>query len=390
MSNTTHMANINLASKLPDIGTTIFTVMSQMALDHNAINLSQGFPDFSCPQELLDLVSEAMNNGHNQYAPMAGIPALREQIARKTAALYGRKVDMDSEVTVTSGATEAIFVAIQTCVKPGDEVIVFDPAYDSYDPAISLAGARTIHIPLTPDDFSIDWNRVAAAINNNTRMIIINSPHNPTGAVISHDDLLALDELTANTDILLLSDEVYEHMVFDAGSHYSLLSHSGLAQRSFVVSSFGKTYHATGWKIAYCIAPAYLSAEFRKIHQYVTFCTNTPMQHALASYMQSHPQHYQQLAAFYQEKRDLFIDLMADSRFNISAAKGTYFQLADYSEISAMDDVEFSTYLTQEVGVAVIPISVFCKQKPATPLIRFCFAKHDITLEQAAEKLRAL
>jgi methionine aminotransferase len=381
---------VQLLSKLPQVGTTIFTVMSQMALDHDAINLSQGFPDFNCPQDLRDLVSDAMNKGQNQYAPMIGIPSLRDQIARKSATLYGKSVDMNAEVTVTSGATEAIFVAIQAVVNPGNEVIIFDPAFDCYEPAITLAGGRAVHIPLNAPVFSIDWDRVEQAINDNTRMIIVNSPHNPTGAIISRRDLETLHQLTANTNIVLLSDEVYEHMVFDGDAHHSLLTHEALANRSFVVSSFGKTYHATGWKVAYCVAPAYLSDEFRKVHQYVTFCTNTPIQHALAIFMETHSNHYRELAAFYQAKRDLFIDLLSDSNFKLTPTRGTYFQMADYSQISTMKDTDFSVFLTQQVGVAAIPITVFCEKPQGTHMIRFCFAKDDETLKLAASKLRNL
>jgi len=376
-----------ISSKLPRVGTTIFSVMSQMAADHDAINLSQGYPDFHCPQELMDLVTQAINKGLNQYAPMTGILELREQVALKSMQLYQASPDPVSEITITSGATEAIFVAIQTTASPGSEVIVFDPAYDSYEPAINLAGAKAVHLALRAPEFKIDWQQVKDAITDRTSMIIINSPHNPTGAILDHSDLQWLSDLTRNSDILILSDEVYEHMVFDGNRHHSLLTHPELATRSFVISSFGKTYHATGWKVAYCIAPQNLSAEFRKIHQYVTFCTTTPFQYALAEYMNSNPGHYHELADFYQAKRDHFNLGLENSQFRIFPTQGTYFQLADYSNISTMDDVKFSAYLTQEVGVAAIPISVFCEHTQSTHMVRFCFAKNDSTLDQAVERL---
>jgi methionine aminotransferase len=382
-----------LHSKLPDVGTTIFTVMSQLAQTHNALNLSQGFPDFSAPPELLERVNYHLHNGHNQYAPMTGIPELREQIAAKTLATYQRTTDPDTEITITSGATSALFCAIEAFVHSGDEVIVFDPAYDSYDPAISLAGGRAVHIPLSTPDFHIDWDRVAAAINKNTRMIILNSPHNPTGAVLSADDIATLNTLVSDTNIILLSDEVYEHMVFDGQRHESLLRHPELAARSLVISSFGKTYHATGWKVGYCIAPPVLMAEFRRIHQYVQFCVVTPIQHALADYLQSHPQHYQELPDFYEEKRNKFNGLLSDSRLKLQPSAGTYFQLADYGAISDLVDTEFTRWMTIEKGIAAIPISVFyaAEHLPAKQtLMRFCFAKSDQTLEQAAEILCAI
>jgi methionine aminotransferase len=382
-----------LHSKLPDVGTTIFTVMSQLAQTHNALNLSQGFPDFSAPPELLERVNYHLHNGHNQYAPMTGIPELREQIAAKTLATYQRTTDPDTEITITSGATSALFCAIEAFVHSGDEVIVFDPAYDSYDPAISLAGGRAVHIPLSTPDFHIDWDRVAAAINKNTRMIILNSPHNPTGAVLSADDIATLNTLVSDTNIILLSDEVYEHMVFDGQRHESLLRHPELAARSLVISSFGKTYHATGWKVGYCIAPPVLMAAFRRIHQYVQFCVVTPIQHALADYLQSHPQHYQELPDFYEEKRNKFNGLLSDSRLKLQPSAGTYFQLADYGAISDLVDTEFTRWMTIEKGIAAIPISVFyaAEHIPAKQtLMRFCFAKSDQTLEQAAEILCAI
>ena len=374
-------------SKLPDVGTTIFTVMSQLATEHGAINLSQGFPDFPAPAGLLDRVTHHLRAGHNQYAPMSGLPALRGQIARKTLALYGRSVDPDSDVTVTSGATEALFCAIEAVVQPGDEVLCLDPAYDSYDPAIRLAGGRAVHIPLQEPDFSVDWDRVQSAITPHTRLLILNSPHNPTGAVLSARDITALTEIVRNTRLLLLSDEVYEHIIFDGRRHESLLRYPELAERSLVVSSFGKTYHATGWKIGYCVAPAALTREFRRVHQFVQFCVVTPMQWALADFLESDPGHYLDLPAFYQVKRDQFCALLQPSRFRLTPSAGTYFQLLDYSGITAEADVDYARRLTQEFGVACIPVSVFCGEPLATPRLRFCFAKDLGTLERAAEIL---
>ncbi|MGB0466532.1 MAG: pyridoxal phosphate-dependent aminotransferase [Pontibacterium sp.] len=374
-------------SKLPKVGTTIFTQMSQLANEAGAINLSQGFPDFDGPDFLRNRVAHYIQQGANQYAPMAGVPALRIAIADKMLALYGKSTCPDTEVTVTSGATEALFSAITAVVREGDEVIVFDPAYDSYEPAIELNGGRAVHLPLTAPTFSINWPQLAAAINARTRMIILNSPHNPTGAVLSADDLEQLAALVRETDILLIADEVYEHIVFDGLPHQSVLRHEELAARSFVVSSFGKTYHTTGWKVGYCIAPAPLSAELRKVHQYLTFSTVTPIQLALADMMNEMPAHYLELPDFYQQKRDLFCDLMATSRFSFSKTTGTYFQLMDYSAISDLPDTEFCRRLIKEAGVAAIPISVFSQQPMETQLVRFCFAKSDDTLKAAAEKL---
>jgi methionine aminotransferase len=374
-------------SKLPDVGTTIFTVMSQMALEYDAINLSQGYPDFPPPERLLERVTAHLRNGHNQYAPMAGVPELRVNIAAKTENLYGRRVDPDIEITVTSGATEALFCAIEAFVHPGDEVIVFDPAYDSYDPAIRLAGGHAIHIPLTAPEFHVDWNRVAEALNDNTRLIIINTPHNPTGAVWDRDDMSTLAELVRDTDILLLGDDVYEHIIFDGRRHESLLRDPELARRSLVVSSFGKTYHATGWKIGYCIAPADLMREFRRVHQFVQFCVATPLQYALADFLESDASHYLNLPRFYEAKRDQFCQLLEPSRFRLIPSAGTYFQLLDYTAMSSANDVEYSTNLTQKAGVACIPISVFYANPPAQKILRFCFAKDSQTLEKAAEIL---
>lgn len=376
-------------TKLPRVGTTIFTVMSQLAAEHQAVNLGQGFPDFDVPQRLQEALVRAMREGKNQYAPMTGIPALRQAIAAKTLALYGARVDPETDITVTSGATEAIFVAIQAMVRAGEEVIVLDPCYDSYEPAIELAGARAVHVPLSAPDFHVDWQRVRDAITPRTRMILVNSPHNPTGAVLSREDLDALAAIVRDTDILVLSDEVYEHIIFDGAGHESVLRHAELAQRSFVVSSFGKTYHCTGWKLGYCVAPPALSAEFRKVHQYVTFCSFNPAQWALAEMIEHEPRHHLELPAFYEAKRDGFRALLADTRFVLPPVRGAYFQLADYSAISDLDDVAFARWLTIEKGVASIPLSPFYETPPAGQrLVRFCFAKSDATQQAAAERLR--
>ena len=378
---------MQLASKLPKVGTTIFTVMSQLAQQHQAVNLGQGFPDFEGPQALRDALAAAMNSGKNQYAPMTGVPRLREQIALKTERLYGRRVNPDTEVTVTSGATEALFAAIAAVVRPGDEVIVLDPCYDSYEPAIELQGGRAVHVPLRLPDFAVDWQRVGDAVTPRTRLIMVNSPHNPSGAVFSAEDLEALAEITRQQDILVLSDEVYEHIVFDGSPHQSVLRHAELAERSFVVSSFGKTYHCTGWKVGYCVAPRALSAEFRKVHQYLTFCTFAPAQWAFADVLEADPQHYLDLPAFYQTKRDRFRELLAGSRFQLLPVGGAYFQLADYAAISDKDDLNFCEWLVREAGVAAIPVSAFCETAPEARLVRICFAKSDDTLRAAAERL---
>ena len=380
-----------MKSKLPDIGTTIFTVMSKMAADYGAINLSQGFPDFDCPDRLRELVAEHLNGRKNQYPPMAGILPLREEIAAKVHTLYGAQVCPENEVTVTSGATEAIFDAIQATVGRGDEVILFDPAYDCYDPAIRLAGAVPVRLPLTSPAYEIDFEALASAITPRTRMVMINSPHNPCGSVLTRE---ALDKLAATIrghDIVVLSDEVYEHMVFDGQGHASVLGHDELRDKSFAVFSFGKTYHATGWKLAYCIAPAGFMAEFRKVHQFVTFTSVSFLQFALADYMRECPQHATELSSFYQAKRDRFCELLAPSRFRFTPSAGTYFQLADYSALSDEDDMSFVARLTREHGVAAIPLSpFFASPQPESRIIRFCFCKEDATLAAAAERLCAL
>lgn len=376
-----------MQSKLPNVGTTIFTVMSKMAQDYGAINLSQGFPDFDCPERLRELVAQHLNGRKNQYPPMAGIPSLRQQIANKVKDYYGCDADPETEVTVTSGATEALFDAVQAVVAAGDEVIVFDPAYDSYEPAVLLAGGKTVHVPLTLPNYGMDWERLEQAINSRTRLIIINSPHNPCGSLLGKADFDKLAALIRNHDILILSDEVYEHMVFDGVNHESVLGHDELRAKSFAVFSFGKTYHATGWKLAYCVAPEALTTEFRKIHQFVTFTTSSFVQYAIADFMAECPEHTRELPAFYEEKRDTFCQLLAPSRFSFTPSKGTYFQLVDYSEISDKNDVDFANYLTQEKGVAAIPLTPFYDVPPATKIIRFCFCKDDSTLQQAAKIL---
>ena len=378
-------------TKLPKVGTTIFTVMSQLAAEHGAVNLGQGFPDFDVPPRLVDALDRAMRAGHNQYAPMTGVAALREAIADKTAALYGHRPDPDAEVTVTSGATEAIFNAIHAVVRAGDEVVVLDPAYDCYEPAIDLAGARAVHVPLDPVTFAPDWARVRAAIGPKTRMLIVNTPHNPSGAMLSADDMAELASIVQDTGVWLISDEVYEHIVFDGARHESALRYPALRERAFVVSSFGKTYHCTGWKVGYCIAPPGLTLEFRKVHQYNVFCTFAPAQHAFAAMLREAPEHDEQLGAFYQAKRDAFAAQLATTRLEALPVPGGYFQLVDYSAVSDLDDAAFSRWLTIEKGVAAIPLSPFYAQPPAGQrLARLCFAKNPATLDAAIARLQAL
>lgn len=376
-------------SKLPDSGTTIFTVMSALAEQHGAINLSQGFPDFDGPQELRERVGWHLGHGHNQYAPLAGVPGLRNEIAAKVLSLYGASVDPDTEVTVTPGATEALYCAITAAIHPGDEAIIFDPAYDTYDPCIRLNGGTPVHVPLN-DQFRPDWERIHQAVTPNTRLLILNTPHNPTGSVWAPGDIEELKALVSQHDLYLLSDEVYEHIVFDGYRHTGLLRYPELARRAFVVSSFGKTYHATGWRVGYCVAPASLMSEFLRIHQFINFSTNTPMQYGLADFLRDCPEHHRELGAFYQPKRDLFCTQLEASRFSFSPAAGTYFQLADYSAISDMPDTEFARWLTTEHGVAAIPVSVFYQQPPPLRVVRFCFAKDDETLMNAGARLQAL
>jgi methionine aminotransferase len=380
---------IQFPSKQPHVQTTIFTKMSQMALDEGALNLSQGFPSFDCADELQDLV-RFYSKGHNQYAPMAGIPALRQSIAEKTASFYGVDVNPNTEITVVSGATEALFAAVHCCVSPGDEVIMFDPSYDAYDPMVRLAGGIPVHIALSAQNgFQIDWSVLAQKINPKTRAIMVNSPHNPTGAVWSQADLDALADILKRTQILLISDEVYEHIVFDGKTHASVLLHPELRKRSFVCGSFGKTYHITGWKMGYCLAPPYLTAEFRKLHQWVTFSTVTPLQHALADFIKI-PKHYLELSDFYQKRRDLFVQFFQNSRWKILPSQGSFFQCLDYSAISDEADVDLADRLTREIKVASIPISVFYERAPSDKILRFCFAKSDEMLTEAAQRLAAL
>lgn len=379
-----------LDSKLPDVGTTIFTVMSQMAHDHGAINLSQGYPDYDGPVALRERLGWYTLNGYNQYAPLAGIPPLRAQIAAKLQRFYDHRIDPDTQVTVTPGATEAIFCAVHAVVRPGDEVIMFDPVYDSYDPAVRLAGGVPVHLVLAAPDYRIDWDAVRRAITPRTRMILVNSPHNPSGSVFEESDLDALLELAEAHDLIVMSDEVYEHLVFDGRPHWSVLRKPRLAARSYAIFSFGKTYSVTGWKIGYCVAPPLLMTEFKRVHQFVAFVTAMPLQHALADFMAHHPEHLDELPAFYQRKRDLFNAAMAGSRFRFTPSAGTFFQLAEYSAISDRSDIEMVTWLTQEVGVAAIPMSVFYQSPPAQRYVRFCFCKEDDTLRAAAAKLCAL
>jgi methionine aminotransferase len=378
-------------TKLPKVGTTIFTVMSQLAAEHQAVNLGQGFPDFPVPARLVDELDKAMRAGHNQYSPMSGIPALRQAIAGKTERCYGWRPDADAEVTVTSGGSEAIFDAVHALVRAGEEVIVLDPCYDCYEPAIELAGAKAVHVPLDPASFAPDWELVRAAITPRTRMLMINTPHNPSGAMLGADDMAAVAGLLEGTDIVLLSDEVYEHIVYDGARHESLLRHPALRSRAVVISSFGKTYHCTGWKVGYCIAPRELAAEFRKVHQYNTFCTFTPAQHAFAAMIEQEPEHYEQLGAFYQPKRDRFAAQLRTTRLRPLPVPAGYFQLVDYSEASDLDDLAFCRWLTTEHGVAAIPLSPFYETPPpGQRLARLCFAKNEATLDAAIERLRRL
>jgi methionine transaminase len=374
-------------SKLPGVGTTIFTVMSRLAAETGAVNLGQGFPDFQPPARLRELVTQHLAAGHNQYAPMAGLPALCEAIAQQAARRHGWNIDPAQEVTITAGATEAIFAAIHAIVRPGDEVIVLDPSYDSYGPAARLAGARLVRVPLALPDFRIDYDRLSAAINARTRLLIVNTPLNPAGAVLDAGDWDRIADLLEPRDACLLSDEVYEPLVFDGRRHVGALSNRRLRERAFTVFSFGKTFDATGWKVGYCVAAPSLMAEFRKVHQFLTFSVSTPMQYAIAEFIREQPGFADGLAAFYQERRDRFISLLGGSRFRLTRAAGTYFQLADYSGISDLPDADFCMELVRRHGVAAIPLSSFCDAPPDARLIRFCFAKEDATLEHAAGQL---
>jgi len=380
---------ITFPSKQPHVQTTIFTKMSALALEHGALNLSQGFPGFDCDPALQELLQH-YSKGHNQYAPMAGVPALRQSLAVKTSSFYDIPVDTETEVTIVSGATEAIFAAVHCCVSPGDEVIMFDPSYDAYDPMVRLAGGIPVHIPLkASNNFAIEWSALASKITPRTRAIMVNSPHNPTGAVWSMADLDAFAEIVKGTNILIISDEVYEHIVFDGAQHASVLLHPELRKRSFVCGSFGKTFHITGWKIGSCIAPAYLTAEFRKLHQWVTFSSATPLQYALADYLKE-PSHYLGLSDFYQKKRDLFASQFAGSAWIVLPSAGSFFQCLDYSAISSEKDVDLADRLTREIKVASIPVSVFYETDPGDKILRFCFAKEDEVLVEAAKRLVSL
>ena len=378
-----------LTSRLPAVGTTIFTVMSALATQHGAVNLGQGFPDFDCDPALLDAVNTAMRSGLNQYPPMAGVPVLREAIARKIEQLYGRSYDPGDEITITAGATQAILTAILAVVHPGDEVIVLDPCYDSYVPNIELAGGRVVRVALTAGTFRPDFAAISAAITPRTRAILVNTPHNPSATVWTHEDLDRLATLLRPTDALLIADEVYEHMVYDGVAHASASSHPELAARAFVVSSFGKTYHVTGWKVGYVTAPRSLTAEFRKVHQFNVFTVNTPVQHGLARYM-ADPRPYVELPAFYQRKRDLFRAGLARTQFKLLPCEGTYFQCVDYSAISERSEEDFCRWLTSEIGVAAIPLSAFYADGRNQRLARFCFAKRDETLNSALDRLARL
>jgi methionine aminotransferase len=378
-----------ITSRLPHVGTTIFTVMSALATEHGAVNLGQGFPDFDCDPALVDAVAAAMRSGLNQYPPMAGVPALREAVSAKIAAMYGRRYDAGSEITITAGATQAIITIILAIVHPGDEVIVLDPCYDSYEPNIELAGGTPVHVPLTPGTFEPDFSRIAAAITPRTRAIIVNTPHNPSATVWSAAHMTQLADLLRGTDILVIADEVYEHMVYDGALHQSVARFPELAERAFVVSSFGKTYHVTGWKVGYVAAPAPLMAEFRKVHQFNVFTVNTPVQHGLASYMADASRHLG-LPAFYQRKRDLFRAGLASTRLRVLASGGSFFQCVDYSAVSDLPEADFCRWLTTEIGVAAIPLAAFYQGGFEQRIARFCFAKKDETLQLALARLAKL
>ncbi|MEE4162354.1 MAG: methionine aminotransferase [Woeseiaceae bacterium] len=381
------------ASRLPDVGTTIFTIMSEAAARHDAINLSQGFPSFEPPAPLLERVEHHLRAGHNQYAPMGGVPALTRALAEQVGRLQSRELDPYTEITITAGATEGLFCGIQAVLHPGDEAVLLDPAYDAYAPVVRLAGARPIHVPMAvagAGRFSVDWDRLGAALTARTRLVVINFPHNPTGAILDRDDLERLAAMLRDTQAILLADEVYEHIVFDGRSHVSVLSNEELFERSMVVSSFGKSLHATGWKIGYCAAPARLTQEFRKIHQFANFAVSTPMQYAIADYITAYPDFAVELAKFYEAKRDVFLNALAGSRFDYVPARSTFFQLLDYSAISDTGDDTLAMQWTRTPGVASIPVSVFCEHPLDARLLRFCFAKDDATLVAAAEKLGTL
>lgn len=382
---------VRLASKLPTVGTTIFTVMSNLAAERKAVNLGQGFPDFDCDPALIDMVSTAMKDGMNQYPPMAGAVPLRAAIAAKIESLYGHRYHQDSEITVTAGATQAIFTTIQCCVHAGDEVLIIEPAFDCYVPAVHLAGGVPVFVQMDigADGYAVPWDKVAAATTSKTRLIIVNTPHNPTGSTSQEADMAALADIVRGTGILILADEVYEHMVYDGARHESVCRYPDLAARSFMISSFGKTYHVTGWKVGFVAAPAALTAEFRKVHQFNVFTVNTPMQHGIASYM-ADPAPYHELSTFYQRKRDLFRTGLEKTRLTLLPSKGTYFQCADYSAISDLPEAEFAKWLTTEIGVAAIPVSAFYNQPKESGIVRFCFAKKDETLKLALDRLASI
>jgi len=381
------MILMNIESKFPDWGTSIFTIMSRMANEHHAINLAQGFPDFNCDDELLKLVHHFQKKGFNQYAPMHGVLPLREAISKKINKLYNRNYDVESEITVTAGATQALYTAITAVVKKGDEVIVFEPAYDSYVPDIISSGGVPVFIPLNVNDYSYNWDLVQKKITDKTNAIVLNSPHNPTGSLISKNDIRELERLTKGTDILIISDEVYEHITFDKKQHISLSTSDELSRRTFVISSFGKTYHTTGWKMGYCAAPENLTKEFRKMHQFIVFSANTPIQYAYSEFMKKEEK-FLSLGKFYERKRNIFLNEIRNTKFKIKPCSGTYFQLLDYSDISQKSDIEFAEYLTKEIGVAVIPLSPFYSDRKSKSLIRVCFAKSDEVLKTAAQKLK--
>ncbi len=378
--------NGSVSSKLPRVGTTIFTTMSALSAEHGAINLSQGFPDFGIDPRLIDLVGQKMRSDLNQYAPMQGALALREAIAKKVEDTYGVSYDPEKEITVTAGATQAIYTAITALVQEGDEVILFTPAYDCYEPTVKLCGAEPVYVQLKYPDYKVDWSEVKKLVNRRTRMIIINTPHNPTGQILGEDDLKQLDRITAGNDILVLSDEVYEHITFDNQKHESVCRYKNLRERSFAIYSFGKTFHCTGWKLGYCLAPENLMKEFRKVHQFNVFAVNHPLQAALADYI-SEPENYRHIPAFYQNKRDLFANMLSGSRFEIIPSKGSYFQLVSYKEISDEKDTDFCQRITKEHGVSAIPVSVFYHNPVYEQVIRLCFAKKDETLQKASEIL---
>jgi len=377
---------IPIVSKLPQVGTTIFTVMSGLANELGAVNLSQGFPDYETSPELIELVNQAMKNGYNQYAPMAGMMSLREEISKKTEKLYGAYYNPDTEITITAGGTQAIYTAITTVIHPNDEVIIFEPAFDCYAPAIKVAGGIVKSLELEPPDYKINWEMVKRLVNNRTRMIILNSPHNPTATILQKEDIEQLSAIVKNQDILILSDEVYEHLIYDGQSHLSMARYADLRQRSFIVASFGKPFHATGWKVGYCMAPAHLMNEFRKVHQFLVFCVNAPMQVGIAEYLKNE-EHYLGLKGFFQQKRDYFRDALKGSRFELLPCSGSYFQSARYGRISDEKDADLAIRLTKEIGVASIPVSAFYNMGTDHHVLRFCFAKRQETLDKAVDRL---